>query len=411
MKITVDLHSHSGYAGGVGDISFEKIYKTMDKKGIDIFGTGDCLHPEQFKKIKDKLKENREGIYFLSGNEKGFILQTEVILTTKLQDYPKKIVAHHIILFPDIPSLEKMQKLLKKWNMKNTIGRPYITTNNQQQLESRLFEIKDIDPLVEIIPAHIMTPDGILGSKNNLSSMQDFYGRFLTCINAIETGLSADPAMLTPIPDLADLTMISNSDCHSAALNRVGREFTILETSGFTYKSIINSIRKNQIIMTAEFHPTEGRYYLTGHRKNRKNHNNKSVVLENYPENLVCPICKKKMLLGVKHRCEQLYNNGIEERKQNFIHVVPLVEVIANAVGIKSVKSKKVLSLFDKIVGVYGSEIAMWQDNADSIESELSPFLPEGLIKTIIAIKADDFRFEPAGFDGVYGNLTIKSRS
>ncbi len=111
-----------------------------------------------------------------------------------------------------------------------------------------------------------MTPDGILGSKNNLKNISEFYGSFK--INAIETGLSADPAMLERISDLADLTMISNSDCHSEALHRVGREFTMLSVGDFSYPAIIEAIRQNQVEFTAEFQPEEGRYFSTGHKKN-----------------------------------------------------------------------------------------------------------------------------------------------
>ena len=46
MHLSVDLHSHSGHAGGVGNIRLEDIARAMRKKGIDVFGTGDCLHAD-----------------------------------------------------------------------------------------------------------------------------------------------------------------------------------------------------------------------------------------------------------------------------------------------------------------------------------------------------------------------------
>ena len=152
--------------------------------------------------------------------------------------------------------------------MKNTIGRPFITNENKAQLVERLFEIKAIDPYLEIIPAHVMTPEGIMGSKNSLNSIKEFYGDFTSEIKAIETGLSADPKMLERIPDFANLTMISNSDCHSSALNRIGREFTTLEMKEMNYFEMINSIRENRVKFTAEFNPKEGKFFGTGHRKN-----------------------------------------------------------------------------------------------------------------------------------------------
>jgi len=44
-----------------------------------------------------------------------------------------------------------------------------------------------------------MTPDGIYGSKNNLSELTEFYGNFLPNIHAIETGLSAGNYTVTII--------------------------------------------------------------------------------------------------------------------------------------------------------------------------------------------------------------------
>jgi hypothetical protein len=51
--------------------------------------------------------------------------------------------------------------------------------------------------------------------------------------------------MLGRIPDLHALTYLSNSDCHSAALNRIGREFTVLDVPEQSYAAIIGAIRAN----------------------------------------------------------------------------------------------------------------------------------------------------------------------
>ena len=56
MQLCVDLHSHSGYAGGVGDIQLNDIVNTMSYKGIDVFGTGDCLYPKRTHELYQELK-------------------------------------------------------------------------------------------------------------------------------------------------------------------------------------------------------------------------------------------------------------------------------------------------------------------------------------------------------------------
>lgn len=408
MKLAVDLHSHSGYAGGVGQIDLSDVSRTMKKKGINVFGTGDSLFPPRTEELKEQLREVKPGLFALKNDSSLFLLQTEVILSTRIDGFKNKTIAHHVILFPDYNSITSLQKLMNKWKMKNTIGRPFITTDSQQEMEDRLFQIAEISPLIEIIPAHILTPDGILGSKNNLLSMKQFYGTFYDNLHAIETGLSADPAMLCQIPDLADLAFISNSDCHSAALNRIGREFTILDVGDVNYQSIITAIRENHIDMTAEFNPAEGRYFLTGHRSDRKGHQS-SFLKDGMRENSICPQCGKKINLGVKDRAKQLSDPKIVAKNRNFKHLIPLVEVIAHSLNLKSISSKKVIKIFNRIMDIYPSEIDLWISK-DS-EELLDKWVPAETINQILEVKKSNFSFDPPGFDGNYGILRIGDRN
>lgn len=405
MKLAVDLHSHSGYAGGVGQIELTAVSRTMKLKGIDVFGTGDCIFPPRTEELKQELKEVESGLFALPNDNSKFLLQTEVIFSTKLTHKRNKTIAHHVILFPDYDAIYKMQLLLNKWEMKNTIGRPFITSDSQQELEDQLFEIANIHPLVEIIPAHVMTPDGIFGSKNDLDGLIEFYGKFLPNIRAIETGLSADPQMLEKIPDLSNLTFISNSDCHSAALNRIGREFTILDVDQVDYKSIIDAIRKNKVLMTAEFNPAEGRYFLTGHRADRKGHSHNMICADEIPSGLICPVCNKKMNLGVRERSLQLQDDFIIPIERKYMHLIPLIEVIATSQNLKSITSKRVIEIFNIIMNIFPSEIALWQ--SDSIQVMLDKRIDQKTINQILAVKEGDFIFQPPGFDGTYGKLII----
>ncbi|MBT4333379.1 MAG: hypothetical protein HOD64_08875, partial [Candidatus Cloacimonetes bacterium] len=263
----------------------------------------------------------------------------------------------------------------------------------------------NIHPLIEIIPAHVMTPDGIFGSKNDLNELIEFYGEFLPKIKAIETGLSADPKMLEKIPDIANLTYISNSDCHSAALNRIGREYTILDVDQVDYKSIIGAIRKNKVLMTAEFNPAEGRYFLTGHRADRRGHSHGLIFTNDIPAGLICPVCNKKMNLGVRERSLQLQDDSIIPIERKFMHLIPLIEVIAASQNLKSITSKKVVKLFDIIMNIFPSEIALWQ--SDSIQVMLDKRVDQKTINQILAVKEGEFEFQPSGFDGTYGKLII----
>lgn len=407
MQIAVDLHSHSGYAGGVGDIALSDICQTMSYKGIDIFGTGDCIFPKRTEELIKELKYNHNQLYKLHKDDKQlFLLQTEVILTLSLPDYKNKIVAHHILLFPDFEAINKVQLLFNKWKQKNTIGRPFIVNQSQAELEDRLFALQNIDKYLEIIPAHIMTPDGLMGSKNMLHSMSEFYGNFLTNIHAVETGLSSDPLILSELSEINELAMISSSDCHSAALNRVGREYTILDSTDYSYKSIIEAIRNRKISLTAEFDPREGRYYHTGHRAGKGIHDTEVYYTDNTPQDLICPVCKKKLTIGVTDRCKQL-RKSTPKTIQKFVHLIPLIDVIAYAMNLKSVSNKKVLDNYYQIVKEFGTEINLWQEAKDNIINRLTGKTEERILQAILAVKNQEFTYNPAGFDGQYGHLII----
>lgn len=407
MAIAVDLHSHSSYAGGVGNISLPSLAETMSYKGIDVFGVGDCLYPPWQKEYSTLLTPTAGSLYNLKGTNAFFIRQTELIFTVSLKDYSHRIIAHHIILYPDDDSIQKTVSWMQKKGYKNTIARPFITCRNQSELEDNLNAIRAINPLIEIIPAHVLTPDGILGSKNKLKSWQEFYGSFTQHIHAVETGLSADPAMLCRIPDLQNKTFISNSDCHSSALNRVGREFTILDMDELSYEAIISAVRSNKVLMTAEFLPSEGRYFLTGHRADR--HADKTPVFftDQEPEDYSCQVCGKKMLQGVKSRAEQLMDKSLKTQPPKFMHLLPLIEVIAFALGTKNVGSRKVISYFRKCLADFDTEIQLWTATEKNIQELLDNNLPQEIINHILAVRRGSFVFDPPGYDGCYGTLKI----
>ncbi|OQY37160.1 MAG: hypothetical protein B6226_05510 [Candidatus Cloacimonetes bacterium 4572_65] len=409
MNLAVDLHSHSGYAGGVGKISLQDISTTMKKKGIDLFGTGDALLPERYTELERVLIPVGNGLFKLAEDDSSlFMLQTEVIFTTQISGYKNRIVAHHVILFPSFKAIKEMAKLMTKWGQKNSIGRPFIVSENREVMISRFFEIQAIDESIEIIPAHIMTPDGVLGCKNMLINLEQFYGEFLPNIHAIETGLSADPVMLEKIPQISHLTFLSNSDCHSAALNRIGREFTILDVKTISYIDIIKAIRANSVVLTAEFNPAEGRYYKTGHAAKRHTTDESFLLDGELPDGVLCPICDKKMVIGVYDRIKQLQDDTIIPLKRQFIQMIPLVEVVAYSLNLKSVKSKKVVEMYESIIEIFGSEIALWLSDKSRIIELLDKSVAKKTMKAIISIKEGNFRFDPPGYDGEYGNLIIE---
>ncbi len=416
MDLNLDLHSHSGYAGGVGNTSFDDIERNMPRKGIHVVGTGDCIHPAWRDTLASSLQDAGNGLFtYAEGSTISYMLQTEVIFTSDIGTRRKGV--HTLMLFPSFEAVDSVVGLLDRWDVKNTVGRPFIKCRDAADVSDKVCALLDADAGIEVIPAHVMTPEGVFGSKAPISSLYDFYGESSDRLSIIETGLSADPYILSLVPELDRFTFISNSDAHSPALNRMGREFTTI-SSDLSYEGILSRLRKNRIDATAEFNPMEGRYFLTGHRGSRKGHDGRYCVYGpgRMPEGGLCPICGKPLTVGVLERALQLSElqgasrTTDDMRAENAVtHMVPLVEVIACARSISSLSSKKVLSVYDAITGI-ANECDIWLRPRAWVERHLSGIVDDTILSAILAIKDENFCFDPAGYDGEYGSLVIGER-
>lgn len=415
MQIAVDLHSHSGHAGGVGNISLEGIAATMRKKGIQVFGTGDCLQPEWLEFLEKNLTQKESGLFAIaSAPHERFLLQTEIIITAPAPSGGRKTI-HTIILFPSFKAAKKSHKLLKKWGVKVNIGRPFLKCESSGEVAEKMAALYKIEHGIIIIPAHVMTPQGVFGSERPINKLADVFAEFAEEIKVVETGLSADPQILALIPELDNRTLISNSDGHSAALNRVGREYTVLEADRFDYPSIHEALVNRKVAYTAEFSPAEGRFFLTGHRAGKKGHENGEHCYfspENAPQ--VCPICSKPLTVGVLQRALELSIVQGDKRtldtvtpKQEYFSMVPLTEVIAAGRGVKNPSSPKVLKDFEAIIEVVGTETALWLMSEKDIEKEIKDVVESNVLAAVIAVKNENFSFAPLGYDGEYGQLVL----
>ncbi|HOJ50212.1 MAG TPA: endonuclease Q family protein [Spirochaetota bacterium] len=412
MELILDLHSHSGYSGGVGKIDMYKLSDSMKIKGIDIYGTGDILHPLWSSYLRLNLIEESDGIFKLKKdiNKSFFILQSEFIASYPYTKNSKKSF-HLLILFPSFDSVLSITKLFEKWGVKNTIGRPFLVCSSKKELIQRLFSIKEVNSYIEIIPAHIMTPEGVLGSKSPVYYIEEVFDEFKKNIYAIETGLSADPFMLEAIPELSNLSFISNSDSHSVSPLRIGREFTCIKVEKLSYKNIIDSIRNNNILYTGEFNPMEGRYFLTGHRGTRSKHNGKSLFFNTFKRPKKCSICNKEFQMGVIERTIDIaLHQGMKEfdytPKRNYISIIPLIEIISIAIN-KKTDSKEVLNIYRSLIEIFGNEINLFSDKKHSIKIIENINIDDKVKKCLIDVLEKKFTYDPPGFDGEYGKPVI----
>jgi PHP family Zn ribbon phosphoesterase len=320
--------------------------------------------------------------------------------------------------------VESFRDLLTSWDVKHEkMARPFVKCISHTQISDRIFQILDIDPFIEIIPAHIMTPQGVFGSNIKLTQLSDFFGSATDRINILETGLSADPQFLGLIPELDNKTLISNSDAHSSALHRMGREFTVLNVSKITYSNIIQSLRSNKVEYTVEFPPEEGRFFLTGHRSGRKKpgiHDASQYCYfspQHVPDGDICPICHKTLTIGVFQRCVEISraqgsNRNLKSVKthQKFIRMVPLIDILSKARNVKTKTAKLLIKDYKHIVSIIGPENILWKITLDEMEGKLSDQVDETILNALRHVKKGNFTFYPYGYDGEYGTLKLGER-
>lgn len=432
----MDLHAHSVFAGGTQALKItpeqlatnqkkaighlEKTNMTMPLKGIDLVGTGDCQFTIWTDILEDVLVEDFPGVFYLADNfHTRFILQTEIIFTIPVQK--RKKIVHVIFLFPSFTTVRSFTDFLNDWGVKHQkMARPFIKCESSVQVAQRINQILDLDPSIEAIPAHIMTPQGVFGSNIRINRLNDFFGDATNQINIVETGLSADPKFLGLIPELDNKTLISCSDAHSSALHRMGREFTVINLPKISFSNIITALRKNHVMKTAEFPPEEGRFFLTGHRGGRKSpglHGDNEYCYfspQNVPKKDICPICHKALTVGVFQRCVEISREQGTERilsevipKQKFVRIVPLIDILSNSMRIKTKTAKSVVKKYREIISLTGPESKLWNLTVQEMENLLSDNIEEHILSDLIHIKEGNFTFYPYGFDGEYGSLLI----
>lgn len=388
--IISDLHVHSKYSRATSqnmEIKFLGDYAKI--KGVKLLGTGDFTHPEYFKELKENLTEFNKGIYECGRTK--FILTSEVSL---IYTKNKKLRKVHMLIFAE--NLEAAEQLNEKFSKKGNLkldGRPILGMTSPEFVEIAM----EVSKKNLIVPAHAWTPwFGILGSVSGFDSIEECFEDQSKHIYAIETGLSSDPPMNWRISALDKYTLISNSDAHSPA--KIGREANVFdfEEEKISYDLVVNTIKnkdKSKFTYTIEVPPEFGKYHYTGHR-------NCKVVLspeESIKIKNICPVCRKKLTVGVEQRVEEL-----ADRKQGYIPedavpyktLIPLNEICA------LFRSKKEKNFIEK----FGNEMNVL---ISAPIEELSQ-IDENVSRVIEMLRKRTLKINP-GYDGVYGEISMET--
>lgn len=407
MKMIADLHIHSRFSMAT---SKEGTPENLDfwarKKGISLIGTGDFTHPVWREELKERLVSEGNGLYRLRdeyvkeesrkfpGEGTRFVVSGEISSIYKKNGKTRKV--HNVILLPGLEAADAMAQRLEKIGNIHSDGRPILGLDSHDLLEMML----DVCPEGILIPAHIWTPHfSVLGAKSGFDSVEECFEELAPYIHALETGLSSDPAMNWRISKLDRYQLVSNSDAHSPS--KLGREANLLDID-CSYEGLYRAIQTGEGLEgTVEFFPEEGKYHFDGHRKC-------GVSLSPVEAEWlggICPVCGKKLTMGVDHRVEQLADRAegfVKKDGKKYESLVPLPEVISTYMGY-SAASKKVQGCFEQMIQTLGTEFDILRNvPSEDIKSCAGERIAEGIEN----VRTGNVKRIP-GYDGEYGKIEL----
>ena len=402
-----DLHIHSRYSRATSkDCTPEYLDLWARRKGISIVGTGDFTHPAWRQELEEKLEPAEDGLYVLKEEYRikdetagasaapRFVITGEISSIYKKHDRVRKV--HSVILLPGLEAAECLAGKLETIGNIHSDGRPILGLDCHDLLEIML----ELNSESIYIPAHIWTPHfSLFGAFSGFDTVEECYEDLTPYIHAMETGLSSDPPMNWRLSALDGYQLVSNSDAHSPA--KLGREANLLDME-LSYKGLQTAIQTGEGLMgTIEFFPEEGKYHYDGHRKCHLCLS--PLDAEKYSGK--CPVCGRKLTIGVSHRVEQL-----ADREEGFVlpgakafeSLVPLPEVIAASTG-HSAASRKVENQYYEMLSALGSEFSILRElPIEDIQKVSGRLTAEGIRR----LREGKVERRP-GYDGEYGTIRL----
>jgi uncharacterized protein (TIGR00375 family) len=391
-------------------LDLSSLAEAAERKGVQLLSAADFTHPEWRRELGEKLIGDGSGMFRLKGASRrspSFILGTEISCVWR--DPPvsgRGRRVHLLLIAPDLVAVDALIARFGPHGALGSDGRPLLKLSAHDVADL----VFDADEHCEIIPAHVWTPwYGVYGSKSGFDSLEEAFGEHAGRIHAIETGLSSDPGMNWGVPELEERALVSFSDAHSAA--NVGREVTVFEMEP-TYDGLIHAIASQSIAETIEFFPENGKYHLDGHRACGV----RLTPAESAAADGICPVCGKKLTLGVLNRIESLSdsesespiaNNGLvagPASRPPFRRLVPLRDLVAATLGFGT-NSKTVGRAIDSLIEHCGSELVAL---IEADPTELQGAAGDEVAAAIVAVRRGDLEIEP-GYDGLYGMVAPKT--
>lgn len=411
MKFIADFHIHSHFSIATSKKLVPEYLEYWARlKGINVIGTGDCVHPGWQQELAEKLEPCGNGLFRLKKeyrleeskrlkhefipDEVYFMLTGEISSIYKRDGKVRKV--HNICVFPDMESLKKVQSRLDGVGNIRSDGRPILGLDSRIILDMVLQSSSESF----VIPAHIWTPwFSVLGSKSGFDTIEECYGDLTPEIFAVETGLSSDPEMNWRCSFLDSFRLVSNSDAHSP--EKLGREANLFDTE-LSYFGIYHALKHDKGFKgTIEFYPEEGKYHYDGHR-------NCGVVwnpLETVKHGGICPVCGKEVTKGVMYRVAELGDRSDvpESIKKDFYSITQLPDLLSEVMGQKSSSSKSVMNEYFRVIHALGSEFHLYLDSdIDDINNSCGELLAEGVRR----LRSGEVHLK-GGYDGEFGVVKV----
>ena len=399
MSFIADFHIHSKYSRATSlNMDLEHLAQSAREKGISLVGTGDFTHPVWFQELKRKLQPVEDGIYAYQGLK--FILTAEICNIFPSHNSIKRI--HNVIFLPDLEAAERLSFKLAAYGSLGSDGRPML----QLSADDLIGRVKDVAEFGFVVPAHIWTPHfSLFGSNSGFDRIEDCFPKRLSEVFALETGLSSDPAMNWRLSGLDAYSLISNSDAHSPA--KIGREVNVF-SEVLNYREIFDVLKtkdRKRFLYTVEYFPEEGKYHYDGHRSCKSSlPPEKAIANKN-----LCPVCGRKVTVGVLHRVCELADRpegAVPENSIPFQRTVPLNQIIAFVLK-RPVDSPVVKEKYRQLVHNLAPEFEILLSLSESeIESKAEP----EIAAAIISVRMGRVKVEP-GYDGEFGKVEIMPES
>ncbi|RLG22750.1 TIGR00375 family protein [Methanosarcinales archaeon] len=385
MIVNCDLHIHSKYSGATSQfMEFEKIAREAKKKGIQLMGSGDCLHPEWLKEAKEY---QREDDVFLVG-------ATHFVLTVEVED---KHRVHHMLIVPDFSKAEELYE--RFYHFSNDIdsdGRPKLILSGEEIAEIAL----EADCLIG--PCHAFTPWTSMYAY--FDSIHDCYGSMTKNVSFLELGLSADSDYGDMLSELHDITFLTNSDAHSPWLDKLAREFNRFELGDISFEELkMGILRKKgrKCVLNVGFFPEEGKYNESACIRCYTHYTLEDAIARKWR----CE-CGGVIKKGVKDRVRELadLDKPIHPpHRPPYLHIVPLAEVIRLAFNQSGTHTKSVREEWNKLITHFGSEIAVLIDEPLNRVEEVAD---ERVTRAIKFFRKGELIIEPGG-GGRYGVVRL----